>query len=240
MLRSLLGVGGNTNYADPFAADTAQTLEALGRFIARAWERAGGSAGRGFRNAGFRKYALWAQGLRRSYVELVESRFAAEFFASRLSAGKHVHELTPDERLDYDRYIYFDKNAYIRIFAILDKLGSLMNEMLRLRTERVKPRFSYFTVLRNMRYNRLHPELACRLGVVKDRHRDAMDRLRTRRNMEIHYMNAELYDDVRYTTLWEKEPLEDLKANLADLDEGYAMVSHSLRHAIAYLMKQMD
>jgi hypothetical protein len=240
MLRSLLGVGGNTNNEDLFAAETAQTLEAMGRFIARAWERAGDSAVRGVRNAGLRKYALWAQGLRRSYVELAESRFAAEFFASRLTAGKNLYELMPEERLDYDRYIYFDKNAYIRIFAILDKLGSLMNEMLHLRTERVKSRFSYFTVLRNMRCNHLHPELAHRLGAVKDRHRDAMDRLRTRRNMEIHYMNAELYDDVRYTTRWEKEPLEDLAANIADLGEGYAMVSQSLRHAVSYLKKQME
>jgi len=75
---------------------------------------------------------------------------------------------------------------------------------------------------------------------VKDRHRDAMDRLRTRRNMEIHYMNAELYDDVRYLTLREKEPLENLEANIADLHEGFAMVSHSLRHSVSYLTRRME
>ena len=240
MLRSLLGVGVNENRTDPFAADTVRTLETLDRFIDMAWKHAGRTASPGVRKMSYRKYALWAQGLRRSYVELEESRFAAEYFASRLSAGKHVHELSPEERLDYDLYIYFDKNAYIRVFAILDKLGSLMNEMLRLRTERVKSRFSYFTVLRNMRYTHQHPELASRLGEIKERHQPAMDRLRTRRNMEIHYMNAEFYDDVRYLSLWEKEPLEDLEANIADLDEGYAMVSHSLRHSLSYLVKRMD
>ena len=37
--------------------------------------------------------------------------------------------------MNYRRYVYFDKNAFIRLFALLDKLGTLLNDTLELNTE---------------------------------------------------------------------------------------------------------
>jgi hypothetical protein len=234
MLRFLWGNEPPEAKPDPYGADAVRAIE---RFIRAARKR----AARVRDEAEAKKFALWAEGLLRSYRELEESRRAARHFAERI-AGKSLPDMTEELWLDYDRHVYFDKNAYIRVFAILDKLGNLINELLGLRTERIKPRFSYFTVLRNMRQHRLHPELSGPLGEVKDRHQDAMSRLRTKRNLEIHYMNAELYDDLRYRVLWETpaQPLDDLAAHMADLDEGSRMVSQSLRLAMAYGARRLE
>lgn len=233
MLRFLREEESPTVAPDPRVAETVRAIE---RFVRAAHDQAAASAGDA---AQAKKFALWAEGLLRSYRELEESRRAARHFAERI-AGTRPEDRTEEQRLDYDRHVYFDKNAYIRVFAILDKLGSLLNELLELRTERIKPRFSYFTVLRNMRQHRLHPALSGPLGELKDRHQDAMSRLRTRRNLEIHYMNAELYDDWRYRAVWETQSREDIAANMADLDEGCRMVSQSLALSMTYGVQRLD
>lgn len=176
-----------------------------------------------------RKYEIWTQGLIQSLDELEQSRYAALRFKERIRS-ESVSEMSGQERDDYHRYVYFDKNAYIRLFAILDKLGILLNDMLELKTERIKPHFSYFTVLRNMREHHLYPALSEALDEVKNRTRDATNRLRKRRNTEIHYMNAEMVDDLAFShKLPEDEPkLENIAAQSYDLSEGLELVVESI------------
>ena len=186
----------------------------------------------------FRIYAVKVEGLRRTLRELEESLFAAQFFSDRIQSGRW-EELTAEEMLAYDRHVYFDKNAFIRIFSLLDKLGSLMNDMFRLRTEKIKERFSYFTVLRRLQEIVRHAELTRRLTAVKERYEDPMDRLRKRRNMEIHYLNAELNDDLNsgYPLLSEEGEtwkLEDLKGHMEDAWQGRAMVLETICHTFRY------
>jgi hypothetical protein len=150
-----------------------------------------------------------------------------------------VNELSPEERFHYHQHVYFDKNAYIRVFALLDKLGTLLNQLLNLRTERMKAHFSYFTVLRNMRENHLHVELMKPLNELKERHQGAMSRLRGRRNLEIHQMNAELKDDLSQSLAQNggRRTIENLNANMEDLDQSWDMVHGSLNHSFRYACK---
>jgi hypothetical protein len=186
----------------------------------------------------FRTYAVWGQGLLRSLEELEESLFAARYFAARIQHHRWA-ELSPEEKADYNRHVYFDKNAYIRMFSLLDKLGTLLNDVLELRTEKIKMRFSYFTVLRSLRESGRHRELEDSLNALKERHRGAMNRLRLRRNMEIHYMNAELQDDLNAgypasAAAGDGGWLENLPANMADSEEGWNMVLESLGHSLRF------
>src|SRR5690606_24123692 len=102
----------------------------------------------------------------------------------------------------------------------------------------------YFTVLRRLRETGRHTELAARLTTLKERHRAAMSRLRARRNMEIHYMNAELKDDLQAGRRLAGEKggymrLEDLSANLADAQEGWEMVVGTLQAVYGYAGRQL-
>jgi hypothetical protein len=212
-----------------------ETAEAIGTFIRLARER---SSSQPEKAARFRTYAVWAEGLRRSLDELEESLFAARYFAARVRHDRWT-ELSEEEKRDYDRHVYFDKNAYIRLFSLLDKLGTLMNDMLELKTERIKQRFSYFTVLRRLRESGRHAELSGHLTSLKESCREAMNRLRMRRNMEIHYMNAELQDDLNAGSQTiagsgEAWRLENLSANLADSQEGWDMVLGTLEHVFRF------
>ncbi len=190
----------------------------------------------------YRTFAISAEGLLRSMNELEQSCYAAKKYALQIRHSR-IGDLTSDERTSYERHVYFDKNAYIRVFALLDKLGTLLNQLLDLRTERIKARYSYFTMLRNMRHNGLHAELMKPLNEIKERHQGAMSRLRSRRNIEIHQMNAELKDDLHQSLSnnGSRETLEDLGFNMADLDQAWAMVQGSLhiafRYACAYLRR---
>jgi hypothetical protein len=181
------------------------------------------------------KYGIWAEGLLRSMDELEQSCYAAKHYVGQIS-HTHLDELSFNERLSYNRHVYYDKNAYIRVFALLDKLGTLLNELLDLHTERIKARFSYFTVLRKLQENRLHVELIKPLNELKERHKEALNRLRNRRNLEIHQMNAELKDDLTQTLAHygERRTLENLKSNMSDLDESWEMVQRSLDHSIRF------
>jgi hypothetical protein len=194
----------------------------------------------------FRTFAVWAEGLRRSLVELDESLFAAGYFADRVRHAEW-NTLSPEEKLDYDRHVYFDKNAYIRMFSVLDKLGTLLNDLLELKTERIKVHFSYFTVLRRMTESHRDPELVGRLTALKEAHRDPMSRLRNRRNMEIHSMNAELQDDLRQSLVSAGAVgagrLEDLAGNLADSEQGWEMVRDTLAQSFRFacgLLRRMS
>ncbi|MBB6730749.1 Cthe_2314 family HEPN domain-containing protein [Cohnella zeiphila] len=186
-----------------------------------------------------RKYAIWSEGLLRSMDELEQSCYAAKKYAGRIKAPS-VDEMSAEQRRDYDRHVYFDKNAYIRIFSILDKLGMLLNEMLDLQTEKIKARFSFFTMLRRMRSRTDCAELSERMNALKEKHQGALNRLRRRRNMEIHHMNAELQDDLLHVL----QPgagaahLENIGANMGDLDEGWEMVCRTLDLSFRELLKR--
>lgn len=216
------------------------TVQAIGKFIGLAYEASERSADA---KAGdmYRTYGIWAEGLLRAMDELEQSRYAAKRYAE-LIRHPRVDEFTPEESMNYDRHVYFDKNAYIRVFALLDKLGTLLNELLALKTERMKARFSYFTVLRNMRLNRMHVELMEPLNGLKERHREPFNRLRSRRNTEIHHMNAELQDDLR-TSLshnGERGKLEDIRANMADLDRAWDMIEQTLGLSFRFACKRLE
>ncbi|QAY68213.1 Cthe_2314 family HEPN domain-containing protein [Paenibacillus protaetiae] len=176
-----------------------------------------------------RKYEIWTQGLIVSLDELEQSCYAAARFKQRIHSAA-VSDMKEQEKDDYHRFLYFDKNGLIRLFALLDKLGILLNEMLELKTEQIKPHFSYFTVIRNLRERHLYPALSEKLDEVKNRTRDPINRLRKRRNTEIHFMNEEMVDDLAYSHKMpgEEAALEDIEAQLADLTQGLEMAVESL------------
>lgn len=203
-----------------------ETVQAIEQFTLLSAEIAGQSANR---SAAFHTSVIWAEGLLRSMDELEQSCFAAKRYAGQIS-HTHVDELSALERLSYNRHVYYDKNAYIRVFSLLDKLGTLMNHFLNLHTERMKTHFSYFTVLRNMREKHLFVELMNPLNELKERHQGALNRLRDRRNLEIHQMNAELKDDLDFPHHGERRVLENLKTNMSDLEQSWEMALGSLNH----------
>ncbi|RAP75378.1 Cthe_2314 family HEPN domain-containing protein [Paenibacillus montanisoli] len=177
-----------------------------------------------------RKYEIYTLGLISSLDELEQSQYAARKF-SRMIESTSYEDMTPEERLNYHRYVYFDKNAFIRQFSLLDKLGTLMNDYLGLQTERVKPHFSYFTVLRTMMKREAYPELALPLFELKEQTKPAMNRLRKRRNMEIHFMSSEMQDDLRqsHEDYDEEHQLENIAQQMRDLDEMMDLVLDTLR-----------
>lgn len=182
-----------------------------------------------------RKYEVWAKGLRSSLIELEQSHYAAIRFKERIKSGT-VDEMSVEERLNYDRYVYFDKNSFIRVFSLLDKLGTFLNELLGMRTEKIKPHFSYFTVLRNMRERKAHPNLTWPLNDLKEHYKDSTNRLRKRRNTEIHYMNSEMQDDlIQSQRMYGAEiQLENIQLQAEDLTQCLHMATESLRLTFQY------
>jgi len=172
---------------------------------------------------------LWASGLAAALTELEDCAALASRFANGLSY-RFEEDMPEEDRLNYGRHLFFYKDAIIRLFSVLDKTGFFLDTMFELGTGRVKAKFSYFTVLRQMREKNVHPELERQLSRIKQQYREPMDRLRRRRNLEIHAMNVELIDDV-----WQKRPrfadrrlVEPLADNLRDLEQGLAMAGSSL------------
>lgn len=189
----------------------------------------------------YRKLEIWTAGLLASLDELEQSQYAAHWFG-KLVTSRYLSGMSSQETTDYYRHIYFDKNAFIRIFALLDKLGTFLNEWLALSTGEAKKHFSYFTVLRRMQEHRVEPRLTERLYRIKENYREPMSRLRKRRNTEIHYMNSELQDDLRQSrgAYGQDIPLEDIGAQLADLDQGCEMVMRTLRETFSYALAMMS
>ncbi|AJY75754.1 Cthe_2314 family HEPN domain-containing protein [Paenibacillus beijingensis] len=228
MLRFLFGESPHTPQGE--LADAVKSMTAAAAYFRREAER-----GRDM-NHKQRTYEIWTLGLISSLDELEQSHYAAQRFGSRIRSDTYAG-LTDEERLDYRRYVYFDKNMFIRLFALLDKLGTLLNDRLALETERVKPYFSYFTVLRRMRERRLHGQLAAALNEVNDKYEDSMTRLRKRRNVEVHNMNSELQDDLAQSRLHygTEMKLENLQQQIDDSAAGLAMAAETLRIAFDYL-----
>jgi hypothetical protein len=186
------------------------------------------------------RFRLWGRGFIDAVDELEQSLFCSLRFSERVGAT-YIEEMNPQELDDYHRFVYFYKNGFIRLFSILDKLGYFLNDLFELQTEKVKERFSYFTVLRQMHDQHIHPELQRQLYELKLAYKEPMGRLRKQRNIEIHYLNVDMLDD------WTKggsKPeaklkVEDVRQQAAELQVGYEMACRSLIAAFAYINKLM-
>lgn len=182
------------------------------------------------------RLALLTVGLIHSLDELEQSLYACTRYQERVSS-RFMEEMSADEYLDYHRHIYFYKNALIRVFAILDKLGGFLNEQFGLETQQEKEKYSYFTVLRQMRSRSIGAELEQQLYELKVKHQDAMLRLKYVRNLEVHAMNEELADDLARLLQTGPTPVEDLQAKLLDINQGYEVVCRALITVFRYLGK---
>jgi hypothetical protein len=196
---------------------------------------------RGGSDGGQRSLRLlnWMKSIAATLDELEQSVYCADRYAGRVER-EFIGQMAPQERDDYRRHLYFYKNGFIRVFSVLDKLGSFLNERFSMRTEQVKERYSYFTVLRRMREIREHGELLHRLNDIKDQYREPVQDLRLMRNHEVHAMNTELLDhhgQIRTRSRDGKEKIEDLRQNNEMLHSGYEMVCESLYAVLLYCKK---
>lgn len=184
----------------------------------------------------YRQHEIWTVGLKTSLDELEQSLYVAERFADRVTKAYQA-EMNEDELDDYYRHVYFYKNGFIRVFSILDKLGNVMNDAMFLETERMKQRFSFFTVLRNLQKRGAAPELVNRLTAIKEEYHLPLQHLRKRRNTEIHHMNTEMQDDLwqRHRSLNEKIKLENIDEHIEDLRQGYMAVCQILIAVFTFL-----
>lgn len=183
---------------------------------------------------------LWAGGLSAALAELDESAYLAAKYAAGLSY-RHEEDMPEEDRLNYYRHLYFYKNAFIRLFSVLDKTGHFLDMLFDLQTGKVKPKFSYYTVLRQLRQRGDHPQLVRELDRLKLAYREPMDRLRRKRNLEIHAMNVELLDDVwqKRRRFADRRLIEPLQDNLRDLEHGLRMAGRSLLAIFRYCAKSL-
>jgi len=153
-----------------------------------------------------------------------------------------MDDMSPMEQGDYARYVYFYKNGFIRVFSLLDKLGTVLNHFYDLKTSKLKAHFSYFTVLRQFQLLNVHPALLDQLEQIKNSYRDPLENLRKRRNAETHYMNSEMQDDLwqRHQGLHDKIQLEDLDSHLEDLKQSLEMICKTLITAFSYNIEQLN
>lgn len=183
---------------------------------------------------------LLAVGFIDALNELEQSKYCSMEYSQKV-IKPFVEGMESEELELYQLHVYFYKNALIRIFSILDKLGNFMNDLFDLETEKVKERFSYFTVLRHMYKLQNHPELEKTLFNIKVTHQEPMSKLRKKRNMEIHFLNTELMDDLKNLSKEILEPteIEDLVQNMDLLQKGYEMVCQSLVTVFTYAVKNI-
>ncbi|WP_058302383.1 Cthe_2314 family HEPN domain-containing protein [Gorillibacterium timonense] len=182
------------------------------------------------------KLSVMAKGLYRSLDELEQSLYACRRFGD-LVTSSYMEEMDQSEEDDYHRCVYFYKNALIRVFSLLDKLGEFLNERFSLHTEAIKESYSYFTVLRRMKDSRTAPVLEQALFDLKQKHQDPLLRLKKIRNLEIHAINEELTDDLLLVPGTTQTPVEDLKRKLQDLETGYEAACGAVVEVFRYLGK---
>lgn len=184
---------------------------------------------------------LLASGFKDSLNELEQSIYSAQ----QLMAGMDstfVEELNAEKQDDYRLHVYFYKNALIRVFSTLDKLGHFIDDLLELQTGQTKERFSYFTVLRQMYRYKLHVELEQDLFALKKKYQQPMQKLRKRRNMEIHSVNVEMLDDLAADrkAFADKVYIEDLSHNMEMLRDGFELVLYSVFITFKYADNQLE
>jgi len=183
----------------------------------------------------------WASGFKDSLNELEQSQHAAEWFSLKVKK-QFEEEMDEDERADYQCHVYFYKNAIVRVFSLLDKLGYFLNELYGLRTERVKQRYSFFTVLRQMKEATNLAELYLEMQEIKTEYKDPLNVLRNKRNTEIHYINVEMLDDLLQTRkhFTRANHVEDLQRNLNLLNQGCMMVYRTMETVFAYCIRRLE
>ncbi|MDF2649230.1 MAG: hypothetical protein K0Q73_5035 [Paenibacillus sp.] len=183
----------------------------------------------------YTRFDLSCRGFMSALVELEWSVRGAAKFKEHV---RHTYEeaMDDEEQSSYHTHVYFHKNAFIRLFSILDKLGYFLNDLYKLETERVKTKFSYYTVLRQMHQRKIQTSLEQQLYSLKIRFKEPMERLRNKRNMEIHHINAEMLDDLGRSDFCkiDRTYIEDLESSLTDLHGGYEMVCLTLKTAFDY------
>jgi rubrerythrin len=180
----------------------------------------------------------WASGFRDSLNELEQSQHAADWFSRKVKKPLE-EEMDEEELANYQRHVYFYKNAIVRVFSVLDKLGYFLNELFGLRTERVKPRYSFFTVLRQMKEAPGLEALYQEMQRIKTEYKDELNVLRNKRNTEIHYVNVEMLDDILQTRkhFTRANHIEDLRRNMKLLDQGCAMVYRTMETVFAWCIR---
>jgi len=181
------------------------------------------------------KYRVWTKGLESSLIELYASYEAAHYYRQCIHETI-VNEMSEEQQKWYAFYVYYDKNGFIRVFSLLDKIGTFLNELLKLKTEQVKPHYSFFTVLRTLRERRLHLHLTEPLNEIKEASKEATFRLRKRRNTEVHYMNSEMEDDlIQETRMFGQDVrLENLSEQIEDLYVGLMMNINVIKLTFQY------
>jgi len=180
--------------------------------------------------------SIYADSFIDSLDELEQSVYCCRRFGGMVRS-RFEHQMNEGERDAYHRYVYFYKNAFLRVFSILDKLGFFLNEALELRTEQMKSRFSFFTVLRRMQGHKFHSRLAASLYELKEQYGDPLDKLRSERNLETHAMNAEVWDNLKHAmkTGSRHTPIENIPGNVRNAELGFEMVSRALIATFSYL-----
>jgi hypothetical protein len=178
-----------------------------------------------------------SRGFKAIVDELEQSLWAARHFADQVKS-LYEEDMTPEELRDFHRFIYFQKNTYIRIFSALDKLGYFLNEYLSLQAERYKSRFSYYTILRLMQQKKVEPQLYQNLIRIRDQSDPSMRQLRNRRNTEIHLLDPYLLEEIIQQS---KSRHHDGRFHLPNLDEeiellskGYEMVCRSMEKVFGH------
>lgn len=179
---------------------------------------------------------VWSMSFLDALNEIEQSLYCSSRYAGYVKSS-YIDEMQDTELDHYRRYIYFYKNVLIRIFSILDKLGYFLNDVYHIRTEQKKSRFSFYTVLRQMHEQNIHPELEQQLYDLKVSMKPAMDKLRKRRNMEIHFVNVEMLDDLmqNYSPIGARIQVEQVMDDILDLEQGFHMVCSSIRTAFTYM-----
>lgn len=178
-----------------------------------------------------------SRGFKAIIDELEQSLWATRHFADKVKS-LYEEDMSASELRDFHRFVYFQKNTYIRLFSALDKLGYFLNEYLSLQAERHKSRFSYYTILRLMYQQRVDPQLYQSLIRIRDHFDAPMRQLRTRRNTEIHLLDPYLLEEIIQQS---KSRKDDGRYRLPQLDEevellskGYEMVCRSMKEVFGY------
>jgi hypothetical protein len=177
-----------------------------------------------------RRWEIWVHSFITAVDELEQGVYCSNQY-SALVKKRNVEEMNAGEEIEYRRYLYYYKNSFIRVFAILDKLGFFLNERLQLNTEKVKQRFSYFTVLRQMHDHHIQTELEQQLYNLKIKNSEPLNKLRDQRNVEIHSINYEAADDLLHSEhigAYSWNHIENLPQNNLILQQCFQMVCQTI------------
>ncbi|MBP1992022.1 Cthe_2314 family HEPN domain-containing protein [Paenibacillus eucommiae] len=227
-------------FQEPPRTDSGLMLEAgnaVRTYIAASQKKAEASQGNANKH---HRLAIWSQGFLDALNELEQSHYCSENYAKRIHS-QFLEDMNVEELNDYRRFVYFYKNTFLRVFSILDKLGYFLDELLNLRTEEMKPRFSYFTVLRRLRERNDYAELEQQLYKLKVESSKPLDRLRNQRNTETHFINAEMLDDLnlREPVASRRIHVESAARNVQDIHTGFEMVCRTLVVVFTYITARL-